>query len=183
MKILTIAIGICFTTVESNAQFQSQEVHTTHVVQKHVYKHRHAYRNRIVYKCVIPSPKVSLDSVLTNDPVLNNFVKNWVGTKYCWGGNTKNGIDCSGFSKALYDSVYHIELPRTAKDQYYFVKNTKKDSLMSGRLLFFKTNKGHGWHVGVYLRNGYFIHSANKKSGVIITLLNKKYYLKRLLES
>lgn len=111
-----------------------------------------------------------------------NFIGNWIGTKYKFGGISKSGIDCSGFTKVLYDSVYNINLPRTASQQYKFTKRISKNKLTCGDLVFFKSPSSiTGWHVGVYLSNDSFIHAANKKSGVKISCLNDLSYKKRYL--
>lgn len=122
-----------------------------------------------------------LDSVKIKDSTLYQFINDWVGVKYKIGGNSKNGVDCSGFSKILYDSIFDVDLPRIAKEQYKFTNRIKKDSLKLGDLVFFRTRSRSGWHVGVYLMDGYFVHSENRKTGVKFNNLSDSYYNKTYL--
>ena len=48
---------------------------------------------------------------------LFDFVYEWWGTKYRYGGTSKKGIDCSAFTSKLFDNVYDVNLPRTASEQ------------------------------------------------------------------
>jgi cell wall-associated NlpC family hydrolase len=157
--------------------------HHKHYIHKHKKRH-HRHKNKYSY---IPKnttykknllTKIPVDSAITPDTILNNFVKDWYGTRYVWGGNSKRGVDCSGFTKILYDSIYHVKLPRTAQEQFGYVSKISKDSLVTGNLIFFHTYHKTKWHVGVYLVNGYFIHASCKKNGVIISTLFSSHYIK-----
>jgi lipoprotein Spr len=106
---------------------------------------------------------------------LYNFVKQWWKTPYRYGGTSSKGIDCSAFTNKLFKNVYNIVLPRTAYQQYKVSKRIKKEELQNGDLVFFRTKYKSGWHVGVYLIDGYFVHSGSGK-GVIISHLEDKYY-------
>lgn len=64
------------------------------------------------------SQNYDLNSVKEKNESLWSFVSNWLGTKYKFGGMTKSGIDCSGFTKLLYKYVFDVEIPRTAQLQY-----------------------------------------------------------------
>lgn len=114
------------------------------------------------------------------DPSLFSFVTDWLGTRYRFGGVTKSGIDCSAFTKTLYKLVFNTEIPRTAESQWRVVKTKGKEvdkkDLETGDLVFFRTRTATTWHVGVYLDSGYFVHSSNKKQGVIISNLDENKY-------
>jgi lipoprotein Spr len=105
------------------------------------------------------------------DP-LYDFINKWWKTPYKYGGESKRGIDCSAFTGKLYKDVYNIGLPRTAKEIYLSSTRIKKIDLKDGDLVFFRTKIKSGWHVGVYLTNGWFIHSKSHK-GVTISNLNE----------
>ena len=69
---------------------------------------------------------------------LNSFVNEWIGTPYLYGGTDRNGIDCSGFTSAVYHAVYHITLPRQSEDQYSAGKRITESSMKPGDLVFFR---------------------------------------------
>ncbi len=125
--------------------------------------------------------QLSLDTLRDKDSTLSSFIDEWIGAKYRVGGLTKSGVDCSGFSMMLYKNVYDIVLPRIAKEQFRKTIRVKKDSLKTGDLVFFRTRSRTGWHVGVYLFDNYFIHSANHKTGVKINNLTESYYTQTYL--
>ncbi len=118
-----------------------------------------------------------IDSAIS--PFLYYQVYEWIGTRYKYSGETKKGIDCSGFVSKMYDRVYCIPLSGGSRDIYSQVKenNIKKSELKEGDILFFKIKKGQISHVGIYLGNNKFAH-ASVQSGVIISDLNEPYYKK-----
>lgn len=121
------------------------------------------------------------------DPSLFSFVSDWLGVKYKFGGVTRSGIDCSAFTKTLYKLVFGADIPRTAESQYRQVKTkgviSARDSLATGDLVFFRTNTATTWHVGVYLDSGYFVHSSNRRQGVIISSLEEAAYKRQFLSA
>ncbi|HTN39076.1 MAG TPA: NlpC/P60 family protein [Arachidicoccus sp.] len=105
-------------------------------------------------------------------------VDDWYGTPYSYGGSSKNGIDCSAFSRTLFNEVYNKSLPRTAQQQYDYCRHIKKNQLEEGDLVFFHTTSGSRiTHVGIYLQNGKFVH-ASTSSGVMISDLDDYYWRK-----
>jgi len=110
---------------------------------------------------------------------LYKFVDEWLNIHYKFGGTSKEGIDCSGFSGVLYNSILSIQLPRTAREQYEVCDKIEQDKLSEGDLVFFNIHRGIS-HVGVYLKNGFFVHSSTG-DGVRISNLSEKYYHKRFV--
>ncbi|ANH81984.1 hypothetical protein A8C56_14295 [Niabella ginsenosidivorans] len=100
---------------------------------------------------------------------------NWYGTRYVYGGTTKNGIDCSAFTREMYRGTYGIELPRTAREQYGRVRKISTTELREGDLVFFNTTGGVS-HVGMYLGNNKFVHASTSR-GVTISDLYETYYI------
>ncbi len=101
----------------------------------------------------------------------------WMNTPYKLGGNTKEGIDCSGFVQIVYDKVYHKNIPRTSKKQFEQCTKVSANKLKEGDLVFFKFNKKEVSHVGVFLNESNFVHASVSK-GVMISSLTEKYYAK-----
>jgi len=107
---------------------------------------------------------------------LYNFIINWYGTPYKYGGMNEDGIDCSGFTNILYKEIYKIQLPRVSKDIAENVKRKYTEDLKEGDLVFFSFGKtGIVNHVGIYLHNNKFVHASTSK-GVIISNLTEPYY-------
>jgi hypothetical protein len=105
---------------------------------------------------------------------MEQFVSNWLGKPYRYGGTSINGIDCSAFVRRLYKDVYGYTIPRTCIKQFNFVRKVSPDSLVVGDLLFFSSRVSpSGWHVGVYIGNDEFIHAANFRDGVKISCLDE----------
>lgn len=107
---------------------------------------------------------------------LYHFIEDWYGVRYSLGGSDKNGIDCSGFARRLYEAVFCTSLLRSAAEQ--FGKCTRifgLDSLQEGDLVFFHAHGRRIGHVGVYLANNYFVH-ASTTQGVVISSLNEAYW-------
>lgn len=79
----------------------------------------------------------------------------------------------------MFSSVYNIDLPRTAREQYDDVRRISATELQEGDLVFFNTRGGVS-HVGIYLRNNKFVHSSSSK-GVTISDLYEPYYMSRFI--
>ncbi len=105
-------------------------------------------------------------------------VDEWYGVRYRTGGNTKTGVDCSGFTVAVYAAVYGFALPRVSREQYRTARKISTTELQEGDLVFFNTNGRGVSHVGVYLGNNKFIH-ASVSRGIMVNGLFEPYYLKR----
>lgn len=108
--------------------------------------------------------------------MLLSEAKAWLGTPYLYGGESNDGVDCSGFVLQVYLKALNIKLPRnSAKQQQYCQPITRAD-LTPGDLVFFTVNGGSDvGHVGIYVGDDQMIHSSSSK-GVIISSLSQKYY-------
>ena len=110
---------------------------------------------------------------------LYNFIEEWYGVRYRFGGKDKSGIDCSAFVQRLYDNVFCTNLFRTAFEQFRMCRAVwNSDSLKEGDLVFFKTKGRTISHVGIYLMNDFFVH-ASSSQGVIISSLNEDYWSRK----
>ena len=111
---------------------------------------------------------------------LLNAVDEWYGVRYRTGGNEKNGVDCSGFTVAVYAAAYGLTLPRVSRDQYRMSRKISTTELQEGDLVFFNTRGSGVSHVGIYLGNNKFIH-ASVSRGVMVSDLFESYYIKRFV--
>ena len=109
--------------------------------------------------------------------------KQYLGTRYVYGGAAPGGFDCSGFTMYVYKQ-YGYSLPHTASGQWQSGIGTKVWSigaLQPGDLVFFNDpsrNAGKACsHAGIYVGGGQFIHASSSRSrGVIISDLTSGYY-------
>ena len=113
-----------------------------------------------------------------NNPELYRKIDEWYGTRYRYGGTTKQGIDCSAFIQVLFSSMYGFTLPRTSREQYQLSTKISRAEMKEGDLLFFNTTGGIS-HVGFYLQNNKFVHAST--GGVTISDIFDPYYLRRFM--
>ena len=103
-------------------------------------------------------------------------------TRYIWGGtNLNKGVDCSGFSQAIYKKQGY-KLPRTASQQARKGKRVSQKNLKKGDLLFYGSGKRIS-HVAIYIGGGKIIHASNPRDGVKISKYNyrKPVVIKRFI--
>lgn len=97
----------------------------------------------------------------------------FVGIPYRWGGNNVvEGMDCSGFVRAVYNLV-GVRIPRTSKNQFAMGQGVKKRDLRDGDLVFFGSSTGKVSHVGIYVGSGRFAHAPRKGKDIMISSLKE----------
>lgn len=107
-------------------------------------------------------------------------IVNYLDSPYLYGGNTKNGIDCSAFTSNVFKKAIDLQLPRVASQQFIYGQEVPSfRKLTFGDLVFFNTNRfSFPGHVGIYLGNDLFAH-ASVSHGVTISSIKDKYYKER----
>jgi len=112
------------------------------------------------------------EPLLLRDAVITT-ARSAMGRPYSWGGTGENGggFDCSGLIQHAYGE-HGIALPRTSAEQAREGREVDRSigSLAPGDLLTFSNRGGPVSHVGLYLGDGQFIHSASR--GVQISVLS-----------
>ena len=105
----------------------------------------------------------------------------WEGTRYKFGGTTKQGVDCSSFVQQLYFNALNLRVPRSTQEQAKIGRWIKKSQLRSGDLVLFKTAYNER-HSGVYLEHGKFMN-ASSKYGVTLSDINNPYWRAKYWQS
>ncbi|MGH7580935.1 MAG: C40 family peptidase [Gemmatimonadales bacterium] len=112
------------------------------------------------------------EPLLLRDAVIAT-ARSAMGRPYSWGGTGENGggFDCSGLIQHAYGE-HGIALPRTSAEQAREGREVDREvgSLAPGDLLTFSNRGGPVSHVGLYLGDGRFIHSASR--GVQVSVLS-----------
>ena len=102
------------------------------------------------------------------------------GAPYRYGGTSRSGFDCSGFTRWAYHR--HGEwLPHSSARQFRlaghhgYKRVWKRSRLHIGDLVFFHTTSARVGHVGIYIGRGKFI-ASNSSSGVKVESIYDPYY-------
>lgn len=104
-----------------------------------------------------------------------------LGTPYVRGGTSRQGFDCSGFVQWSYRHV-GIHLPRTAAEQARVGRRVSHKDMQPGDIVTFHHPK-RGYHSGIYVGDGKFIHSPRTGSSVRINSLDDPYFSKSFLSA
>jgi lipoprotein Spr len=124
----------------------------------------------------------------TSNTKMYQFIYDWLGTPYRLGGDSKRGIDCSGFAYKLYDKTFNTIIGSNSRNIFSMVNPISKVDLKEGDLVFFKIHSKSISHVGVYIGDNKFAHASSSR-GVMISNLDEPYWQKyfykggRILES
>lgn len=120
-------------------------------------------------------PAVKLSDKKVKKMMLSEYNK-WKGTPHVMGGNTRKGVDCSGFIHQMYRRVLNITVPRSTKLLMNTGVRIKKSDLRPGDIVLFKP-PSYPRHVGIYVGDNKFIHTSKSK-GVTLTSLSNSYWKK-----
>ena len=103
----------------------------------------------------------------------------FLGVPYKRGGTGKNGFDCSGFVRAMYENSLGLILPHNAKAQAAATEKIDTADLQPGDLVFYNTLRKTFSHVGIYIGEGKFIHSPRAGGEVRIENMSDRYWHQR----
>ncbi len=120
-----------------------------------------------------PKPNAGVTNI-----VLNRAHKS-IGTPYHFGGTTPGGFDCSGFVQWAFKGA-GIKLPRTAQEQSVSgYKIRDKSKLRAGDIVAFR--RRGGYHTGIYIGNGKFIHAPRRNTRVRIESMDTDYFARNYI--
>ncbi len=120
-----------------------------------------------------PTGGVLSDPLATRAALLAQY-QAWHGVPYQLGGQSRDGIDCSAFVQLTFREQFGLQLPRDTGSQVRLGAPVRGQPLRPGDLLFFQTGRWQR-HVGIFLREGQFLHASTRK-GVIISTLDNPYW-------
>ena len=126
---------------------------------------------------------VDLAKTLETNQAVNNIKKSaysFLGARYRFGGNSLTSLDCSSFTQQVFREQ-SVNLPRTAREQFYVGSEVMRGDLKKGDLVFFQTYASFPSHVGIYLGNRKMIHASSHEHRVVISTMDTPYYLSRYL--
>ena len=143
--------------------------------------------------------KVAFPVLSDRQKQIVSFALKFIGYPYVWAGEfptkkspygtqASGGFDCSGF--VFYVMKMHFEYPitlneRGAHDMAERAKpRIKRKDLLPGDPIFFgpkgpKSDVESIYHAGLYLGNGWFIHSTGSTGGVSLNSLDASDYYKK----
>ncbi len=119
----------------------------------------------------------SADGVSDLRTKLINFAKQYIGTRYTYGGRSPStGFDCSGFVYYVFKNFGYTLNPG-ASTQMDKVTVIKRAELIPGDLVFFNNGTARrASHVGIYIGNNQFIHAVSPGNPLAISSLDGGYY-------
>ncbi|MDD2366891.1 MAG: NlpC/P60 family protein [Desulfuromonadaceae bacterium] len=126
---------------------------------------------------------VDLAKTLEKNQAINNIKKSaysFLGARYRFGGTSRNALDCSSFTQQVFREQ-SVNLPRTAREQFYAGSEVMRGDLKRGDLVFFQTYANFPSHVGIYLGDRKMIHASSREHRVVISKMDTPYYLSRYL--
>ena len=158
-----------------------------------LFAHHVAAKEKPAKRSAASSPRPQETQALPSSPEeqlqeekIQEEMQKYLGVRYRRGGNSTKGFDCSGFVKQIYSEVFGVDLPHQSSEQSQFRLLTKisSEELKTGDLVFFSGGRNRKAinHVGIYLSDGRFIHSARTK-GVVISSLEDRYWKTRLVST
>ena len=111
---------------------------------------------------------------------IESHAKSATGSPYSYGGSSRRGFDCSGFTMWAYQG-HGQKLAHSSSEQFNLAKRPgfkriwKRKNLKKGDLVFHKTTSARVGHAGIYVGKGKFI-SSTSSDGVRVNSLNDRYY-------
>ncbi|PJZ56077.1 C40 family peptidase [Leptospira barantonii] len=135
-----------------------------------------------------PVPAAKEDWETLHSSYLLSVVKEWLGTPYYWGGTSKKGVDCSGFTfNSLTDKRVGVPtkiVPRLGREQANSGSKVSHENLRAGDLIFFSAspNQSKITHVGLVISDKEFAHASSTR-GVVIDKISMKWWIDRYVTS
>ncbi len=95
----------------------------------------------------------------------DQFFKNWKGIGYLFGGISKNGIDCSGFTQKFFLDVFGKVIPKYSQDQRKIGQPQKSQEMQNFNLVYCHRKLSDMYHVAIFFEKE--LWHARPKYGVV----------------
>jgi cell wall-associated NlpC family hydrolase len=105
-----------------------------------------------------PSSARVLPNTVTFGQEVVDVASEYIGYRYCRGGESPRCFDCSGLTQFVYSKI-GVNLPRTGGEQLELMQIISVEEAQPGDMVFFPTKSGYIYHVGIYIGDGQMIHS------------------------
>lgn len=181
IRVFKYVLGIIFVLLigvqYSSAQFsktKNRKYKLPEITEKDVFKDKNVL-DPDTLRFAFHAQKTGLPVDTASELELYYQMYEWLGTRYRFGGETKRGVDCSGFTGIVYEKAFKRVLPRDSRSMYKMTNPVSRSEMKEGDLLFFRIRRGQVSHVGIYLGNNKFVH-ASTTQGVIVSDLREDYY-------
>jgi len=112
-----------------------------------------------------------------------DFLKSWEFVPYLWGGLTRLGIDCSGFTQLYYLEVLGQKIPKNSRDQRKLGKEKTLETIANHDLVVCRRKAPDALHhVALYFEKS--VWHASTEGGVLrqsIPLFLERYQIEAVV--
>ena len=122
----------------------------------------------------VPLPATTSSADPAKVTLLYEQYNSWRGVRHKDGGLSRDGVDCSGFVYLTYKDKFGQTVPRTTQLLAQNGKQINPRTMQAGDLVFFKTGLKQR-HVGIYIKDGKFVHASTSR-GVMVSELQNPYW-------
>ncbi len=129
----------------------------------------------------LPNGSTQKSELINHENQLITVYNRYKGAPYRYGGTTIDGFDCSGFITRMYLDAFNMKVPRTTTALVRAGKPIRRDQLLAGDLVFFKTSDKQ-LHAGIYISENQFVHASTSK-GVIASSFDNRYWRQHYLKA
>lgn len=94
---------------------------------------------------------------------VTDIAKDWLGVKYVYGGNNRDGIDCSGLTQQVYKAAFGISLPRISYQQANGGTKVSWGEMKPGDLVAWDNSSRNvgADHIAIYMGGGWVIEAPH----------------------
>jgi len=181
--IYDMQIGIANDIRYLNNEVSEKEALKTYAIFKELFKNTIPFEEIIANTPIQEEPLSSKSNKTAQRDNIISYAKSFIGTPYLYGGNSKKGFDCSGFTQYIMKQ-HGYSLPRTAQSQGESYSKLKLKEVTKGDLVFFGSSKNNISHVGIISSEKgapiTMIHASSSKGIMISNLENNSYWTPKI---